>query len=219
MDIYKVERIKLNVKGLIADLPVNVRLIAVTKNTNVEEIKIAVNAGIREIGENRVQEALDKYPFLSYLPIKWHLIGHLQTNKAKKAVQIFDLIHSVDSFKLAESIDRHAKEFNKIQDILIQVNIAEEKTKFGLNKKDVYTMVKNISTLNNVKIKGLMTIAPNVDDKNFIKGTFKELRELKDELAGLDKNIEILSMGMSDDYMLALKEGTNMVRIGRKIFA
>lgn len=219
MDIGKVEQTMLNVQELIVGLPLNIRLIAVTKGIDIEKIKIAVNAGIREIGENRVQEAGEKYPSLFHLNLKWHLIGHLQTNKAKKAVRLFDLIHSVDSFKLAEELDRQAKEFNKIQDILLQVNIAEEKTKFGLNKKDVYDVFKNIKVLNNIKVKGLMTIAPNVSDENLIRDVFKELRELKNKLSELNQDVEILSMGMSDDYLLALEQGSNMVRIGRKIFA
>ena len=219
MDINEVEKIKSNIKNLINSLDNNVRLIAVTKAVDTEHIELAINAGIKEIGENKVQDAVEKYSVLKDMDIKWHYIGHLQKNKVKDAVKIFDLIHSVDGFDLADRIDKYAKSNNKIQDILLQVNVSEEKTKFGLHKGNVDICVNNIKILQNVRLKGLMTIGPNTKDENIIRTVFRELKELRDRFIISNPDMDILSMGMTDDYQIAVQEGSNMLRIGRKIFS
>ncbi len=197
-----------------------VTLVAVTKNRGVGEIRAALDCGILDIGENRVQETLPKYKELqSYQPansanIRWHMVGHLQTNKVAQAVEIFDLIHSVDSLRLAEEIDKQAARINKVQGILIEVKTSPEATKDGVIPQDLAKFFKEVSGFKNLKIKGLMTIAPLVDNAQKARPYFKKLRELYDGISGLS----VLSMGMSDDFEVALEEGSNMVRIGRAIF-
>lgn len=203
-----------------------VKLIAVSKNRSVDEIKEALLAGITELGENRVQEALSKYNELTtngqrLSTIKWHMIGHLQTNKAKEAVRIFGLIHSVDSLRLAQEIDKQAARINKIQDILIEVKTSPEATKSGIKPEDAIEAVRKIGALKNIKIKGLMTIAPLADNSEETRTYFMKLRELKDKinlLSVLCRPLSVLSMGMSDDFEVAIEEGSDMIRIGRGVF-
>jgi len=206
--------------------PASVTLVAVTKNRGVEEIKAAITNGVTDIGENRVQEALLKYQHLSpdtyhLTPISWHLVGHLQTNKAKEAVGIFDLIHSVDSRRLAEEIDKQALKINKVQDCLIEVNVSGEASKFGVKPVAAAGLIKEISGLKNISVKGLMTIAPMADDPEKARPYFRQLRELRDNINTLgiwDLKFGILSMGMTDDFEVAVEEGATIVRIGRAIF-
>jgi len=203
-----------------SSIPPHVTIVAVSKGRSVEQIKEAIEAGIADIGENKVQEALLKYKDLgpktyNLRPIRWHMVGHLQTNKVRDAVKIFDLIQSVDSIRLAREIDKEAAKINKIQDILIEVKTSEEATKFGMPPEQVVDAIKEMRQLKNINIKGLMTIAPLVNNSDKARPYFKVLHELGNKVTG----ISILSMGMTDDYKVAIEEGSNMVRIGRAIFS
>lgn len=219
------ERISLNCLKI--NRPVDsIRLVAVSKNRTPEQVKQAVAAGISDIGENKVQEALAKVNKIRSQPdngqrIKWHLVGHLQTNKVKQAVRIFDLIQSVDSIKLAEEIDKQSKKINKIQDVLIEVNTSGESSKYGFSPDETIEVIRKISNLSNINIKGLMTIAPIVDAPEKTRPYFKMLRELRDKINEYRVSsieYQVLSMGMTDDFEIAIEEGANMVRIGRAIF-
>ncbi|KAB2878262.1 YggS family pyridoxal phosphate-dependent enzyme [bacterium] len=207
----------------------DIQLIAVSKTYGVEEIKEALNAGIHHIGENKVQEAKEKLPILqkdkSLSHVQWHYIGHLQTNKVRQAVELFDIIHSVDSLRLAAEIDRRSYTKDKIMPVLIQVNTSREKPKYGIDPDDTLELVKQVSELKNLKIKGLMTIgaltAATANDTVKIRSYFKKLRELKEFIA--DQNIpnvdmHCLSMGMSNDFEIAIEEGATHLRIGTAIF-
>lgn len=199
--------------------PNTITIVAVTKGRSLEQIKQVVQAGITDIGENKVQEALLKYRLLS--TIKWHMVGHLQSNKAKDAVRIFDLIQSVDSLHLAAEINKHAAKINKIQDILIEIKASHEATKFGLNPDEAVKVIKEITEFKNINIKGLMTIAPIVDNPQKARPYFRMLKELRDKIVSLstmDNELLTLSMGMTDDFEVAIEEGSNMVRLGRAIF-
>jgi len=204
--------------------PKDIKLVAVTKTATIEQIKEAIEAGIKIIGENKVQEAREKYLLLANYNnrnIEWHLVGHLQTNKVKYAVELFDLIHSVDSVKLAEEIDRRSRQFNKISDILIEVNVSGEKTKFGVKPEEVELLLREISPFPGIKVRGLMTVAPLTSDKEEVRLCFRRLRELSEKMVSLSiENIEMeyLSMGMTDDFEVAIEEGSNLIRIGRGIF-
>jgi hypothetical protein len=201
--------------------------VAVSKARTPQQIEEVIQAGISDIGENKVQEALIKYNQLRAMgyelrAIKWHMVGHLQTNKVKDAVGIFDLIHSVDSVHLAQEIDRQAVKINKIQNILIEVKTSGEATKFGLRPEEVIAVIKEMAPFKNIDIKGLMTIAPIADSPEKTRPYFRTLRELKDEInrSSLTKSpLSVLSMGMSDDFEIAIEEGSNMIRIGRAIFS
>lgn len=200
--------------------PQEIKLVAVTKTATLEQIKEAINEGVKIIGENKVQEAKGKYQVLT-TEVKWHLIGHLQTNKVKYAVEIFDLIHSVDSIKLAKEIDKRSVQFKKTIDVLIEVNISGEETKYGYNPEKVEAFLKEISEFSGIRVRGLMTIAPISKNKEEVRPYFRRLRELSERIRDKNiKNIKIdyLSMGMTDDFEIAIEEGANMVRIGRGIF-
>ncbi|MDI6605867.1 MAG: YggS family pyridoxal phosphate-dependent enzyme, partial [Candidatus Omnitrophota bacterium] len=208
--------------------PASVTIVAVTKNRNIEQIKEAVEAGITDIGENRVQEAVLKFRELANLrtceqvTTRWHMVGHLQTNKVKEAVRIFDLIHSVDSARLALEIDRQAAAINKIQGILVEVNTSGEESKFGIKADEAIEVIKEISKLKNINIKGLMTVASVVDNPEKARPYFRILRELRNKICELwtigQYGLWTLSMGMSDDFEVAVEEGSTMVRLGRAIF-
>lgn len=206
--------------------PEEIRLVVVTKGRSPKEIKEAIEAGITDIGENKVQEALQKYKYLApstynLAPIKWHMVGHLQTNKVKEAVRIFDLIQSVDSLKLALEIDKQAAKIGKIQDVLIQVNVASELSKFGLKPDETIAVIEKIRELKNINLKGLMAIASLADNPEQARPCFTMLRQLRDKInqAPSTKHpAPILSMGMSDDFEVAIEEGSNMVRLGRVVF-
>lgn len=203
-----------------------VTLVAVSKGRTSEQIRQAIEAGITDIGENRVQEASLKYKQFSPVNrgpsvIRWHMVGHLQTNKAKDAVAIFDLIQSVDSMRLASEIDRQAARINKIQDILLEVKTSPEAAKFGIKPEDAVEVLKKISALKNTSVKGLMTVAPITDKPEEARLYFRMLRELRDkiyELRVAGCELRILSMGMTDDFEVAIEEGSTMVRLGRAIF-
>ena len=192
--------------------PGEVTIVVVTKNIETEAIKLALESGVKHVGENRVQEARKKIESLSTLvprPV-WHMVGHLQANKAKTAAEIFDIIHSVDSVRLAEAISHHA---SSNLPLLIQVNVSVEGTKGGFVVAELTKAVAEIARLPRLEVKGLMTIAPLVKDPEEVRPIFRRLRELRDALG-----LEYLSMGMSDDFEVAVEEGSTMVRIGRAIF-
>ena len=195
-------------------------LIAVSKTKPVELIKEAYEAGIRDLGENRVQEIVDKYPQLPR-DIRWHLIGHLQTNKVKYIIDKVAMIHSVDSLKLAQEISRQAQKADVTMDILIEVNISMEETKFGVTASDTEALIREISLLPGIRVRGLMTVAPPVHDPEENRAFFCALRQLLVDIGG--KNIDnvfmdCLSMGMSGDYTVAIEEGATFVRVGTSIF-
>lgn len=192
--------------------PAEVTLVAVSKTVDADVIEAAFNAGLRHFGESRVQEAASKIEQLQrFKPdIVWHMVGHLQTNKAKTAASIFDIIHSVDSLKLAETLNDSSRK--KLR-VLIQVNVADEATKSGFALSEVNEAVRQIGRLPNLEIQGLMTIAPLVSDAEEVRPVFRQLRQLRDALG-----LRHLSMGMTDDFEVAIEEGTTLVRIGRAIF-
>ena len=203
--------------------PSEIKIVAATKDVPADLISRAIEAGITEIGENKVQEAGPKYEALSskYPNLTWHMIGHLQTNKVKKALEIFSIIHSVDSLRLAEEIDRRAKEAGKKIDILIEVNTSGEITKFGAPIEAVRQLVRLVSELQNVKVKGLMTVGLLTDDPEKARPSFRMIRDLKEDIDRQkigDIEMKYLSMGMTDDFEVAIEEGSNLVRIGRAIF-
>ena len=197
-----------------------VTLIAVSKTKPVEMLQEIYDENIRDFGENKVQELCSK---MEQLPsdIRWHMIGHLQRNKVKYIVGKVELIHSVDTYRLAEEINIQAKKQNVIVPILVEVNIAHEESKFGISAEDAILLVEEISRLENIRIKGLMTIAPYVENAEDNRLYFRKIKDLSVDIAA--KNIdnvsmEILSMGMTGDYMVAIEEGATMVRVGTGIF-
>ena len=194
-----------------------VTLVAVTKNRTVDLMREVIDCGVKNIGENRIQEATEKFPLLEREVTK-HLIGHLQTNKAKQAVKMFDLIHSVDSEHLAGAIDKAANSIGKIQDILIQVNLAKEDSKSGIYEEDLQKLIDKVDMFQNLRLRGLMLIAPNYDDVENCRPLFRCMKKIFDELRDVRKNFDFLSMGMSHDYKIAVEEGANVVRIGTAIF-
>ena len=201
--------------------PDSVKLVAVSKTKPVEMVQEAVEAGVSILGENYIQEARDKINALPSCAASWHFIGHLQRNKAKYAVKLFDLIHSVDSLKLAREIDHQAKKINKIQKILIQVNIGEDPAKSGAAAKETFELVRQVSRLENLSIQGLMTIPPFFDDPQRVRPCFIALAKLRDDIRSEDiPNIgmEALSMGMTGDFETAIECGATLVRIGTAIF-
>lgn len=200
-----------------------INLIAVSKTFGVEYIQSAYDLGVRDFGENRVQELIEKIDYFSqkYNDIKWHLIGHLQTNKVKKIIGKTYLIHSVDSIRLAEEINRCSLEKGIITNILIEVKISREETKYGVSKEETIELIKSCAGFNNICIKGLMTIAENTEDTNLIRNNFRNVKQLYDSINNLNlpnSNFEYLSMGMSNDYKIGIEEGSNMIRIGSGIF-
>ena len=201
--------------------PETVRLVAVSKTIPTDRVKQAIQAGVTILGENYVQEARAKFNDLAIYPASWHFIGHLQSNKAKYAVRLFDLIQSVDKLKLAREIDKQAKKINKIQEILIQVNISEEASKSGVDVEDAHNLIKDISLLENLSVKGLMTMPPYFNEPEKVQPYFSALRGLRDHLEQQDLfNVTLseLSMGMTGDFEVAIQEGATLVRIGTAIF-
>ncbi|NNL42738.1 MAG: YggS family pyridoxal phosphate-dependent enzyme [Desulfobacterales bacterium] len=201
--------------------PESVRLVAVSKTIPAETVKQAIVAGAKILGENYIQEAKSKFDDLISYPVSWHFIGHLQTNKAKYAVRIFDLIHSVDSVKLALELNKQAGKIGKIQHILIQVNIAGESSKSGISTQDTLNLIQDISVLKNLAIKGLMTMPPFFNEPEKVRPFFKELRNLRETIRRerIDNvDMDELSMGMTGDFEAAIEEGATLVRIGTAIF-
>lgn len=197
-----------------------VLLIAVSKTHSADEINDAIKAGVTDIGENKVQEILEKYDDVD--SVKWHMIGHLQTNKVKYIINKVSMIHSVDSFRLAEEIQKRAKNANLNMDILIQIDPADEETKFGVDPSEAKGLMTDIlESCPNITIRGLMSMVPFSDNPEDVRKYFRKAKELYDELSKIShKNakFDYLSMGMSNDYKVAIEEGSNMVRIGTAIF-
>jgi PLP dependent protein len=199
----------------------SVKLIAVSKTFEKEYIQEAIQAGCLNFGENRIQEAKDKIEAIGRNQVKWHLIGHLQKNKVKFIYDLFDLIHSVDSFELGQAINLGAQTRGVVIPILIQVNIASEVSKSGTEPSHLEELLNKLSNLNGLQIKGLMTIPPLNSDPEKSRQYFAQLRELKDKVVRSNiENIELteLSMGMSGDYKIAIEEGATFVRVGSAIF-
>lgn len=212
--------IKENVKRILTEIPQGVILIAATKGRSVEEIKEAIDAGIKIIGENYVQEAEKKFREIGR-GVKWHLIGHLQRNKVEKALNIFDCIETVDSFSLAKEIDKYAEKKGIIFPVFIEINSGREQQKSGIFPEDIEKFISELSGLKNIKIEGLMTMGPLVDNPEDIRPYCRLTKELFEKIK--EKNIpnlemNYLSMGMSDTYKVSIEEGANIIRIGTAIF-
>ena len=198
----------------------DVTLIAVSKTKPVETLQEAYDLGVRVFGENKVQELTEKYDSLPK-DIHWHMIGHLQRNKVKYIIDKVDLIHSVDSIRLAETIDKEAQKHDLVANILVEVNVAKEESKFGLMPEEVDGFIDEIAKLKHIQVKGLMTIAPFVENPEKNRTVFADLRKLSVDIAkkNVDNvNVSILSMGMTNDYEVAVEEGATMVRVGTGIF-
>lgn len=214
--------IKANIEGIrsrivevcarIKVAPEKITVVCVTKGRPVSQIQEVVGLGLKHIGENRVQEALEKYRQIPNL--RWHMVGHLQSNKVKDALMIFDLIHSVDSVSLARKINEQAFRMNKIQDILLEIKTSPEVSKFGFKEEVLADACAEIIKLKQVNIKGLMTIAPEANTADAARPYFSKLRQLRDQL----NPVWLLSMGMSNDFEVAIEEGADIIRLGRKIF-
>ncbi|MCD6427963.1 MAG: YggS family pyridoxal phosphate-dependent enzyme [Caldisericaceae bacterium] len=209
-----------NVKRILAELPEGVQLEAAAKTRTASEIKEAIEAGVKIIGENYLQEAEKVFPEIGRI-VRWHYIGSLQRRKIKKIVRIFDMIETVSSMEFADEINKRAGQLNKIMPVLIEVNSGKEPQKSGVMPEDCENLVRRISTLPNIKIEGLMTMGPLVDDPEKLRPYFKLTKELFDRIKELElPNVEMkyLSMGMSSSYKVAISEGANLVRIGTLIF-
>ena len=197
----------------------NFTCVAVSKTKPVDDIEKIYNLGHKEFGENKVQELLEKYDKLPK-DIKWHMIGHLQTNKIKKVIPIISLIHSVDSLKLLKKINNEAIKINKVISCLLQINISNENNKYGFSIDQIREIFNNeiLKDFEFIRIKGLMGMASFTENKNQIRNEFNNLKKIFDELKIKYPELKIISMGMSGDYKIAIEEGSNMIRIGSKIF-
>lgn len=219
--LHEVEaKIATSMKKRSADCQDDVLLIAVTKNHDIHAMRQAIDAGVTDIGENRIQEAKEKYETLDR-KVTWHLIGHLQTNKAKQAVKIFDLIHSVDSLHLAEALNKAAAGINKVQKVLVQVNLAHEDSKSGIYEDGLEELLHQVDEMDNLQLMGLMCIAPNYENVEDCRPLFANMKKIYDhikEISWQKGNIKYLSMGMTHDYTIAVEEGANVVRVGTGIF-
>lgn len=212
--------IRNNVLSLLKEIPENVTVVAAAKTRTPQEILEAIDAGIKVIGENYVQEAEKAFSEVGRRA-KWHFIGHLQKNKVKKAVRIFDLIETVDSVDLAIEIDKRCAMIDKVMPVLCEVNIAKEKTKSGVYPEEVEQLIKNISNLTHIKVMGLMTMGPRFGDPENARVYFRKTKQIFENIKKMNiPNVEMkyLSMGMSNSYRVALEEGANIVRIGTRIF-
>lgn len=194
----------------------NVTLVCVTKTVDTDRMREAYESGCTIFGENRVQEMMEKLDF--FPDAHWHLIGHLQKNKVKYIVGKAELIHSVDSFGLAEEINRVAEKRGAMQNVLLEVNISGEKSKYGLTTDEIKDIIIKIRELRNIRVKGIMTMAPKTEDSDYIRWVFREAKKLFDELKKDNPSFDTLSMGMSSDYTVAAEEGATMVRVGSLIF-
>ncbi len=198
----------------------DVELLAVTKTVGVNKVEEAIKLGINNIGENRVQELEKKYDEIGN-KVNYHMIGHLQSNKVKYLIGKTKLIHSLDRMSLAKEINKRSKNKDLITDVLIQVNVAEEKTKFGLKTEEVLSFIEKVLVYENVNIRGLMTIAPHIDDEKELRKIFRSLYNLKEDIISRnykELSMDYLSMGMTNDYKIAIEEGSNIVRVGTGIF-
>ena len=201
-------------------LPKDITLVAVTKNKSIADIRVAIENGVRIIGENKVQEAKQKFTQLGPT-VKWHMLGHLQTNKAKSAAIMFDMVQSVDSDRLVDVLDKTARQLDKKLEVLVEVNIAGEESKFGVKLSDTQALVEYVANKPNLKLRGLMAMAPYVTDSELARPFFREISDvfynLKNKVLN-NNNFNILSLGMTNDFEVAIEEGANLVRIGTGIF-
>jgi len=214
------EIIKTSVTEIVNSIPPEVMLVAASKTRTAEEVQVAIDTGIKTVGYNYVQEAEKIFQIIGN-QVQWHLIGHLQKNKVKKAVKIFDMIETIDSVELAEKVDKECKLNNKIMPVLIEINSGEESNKTGVFPEDVEKLIFQIKDLPNIRIKGLMTMGPRFGDPEKSRPYFKITKKAFDSLKVQNiPNVEMkyLSMGMSNSYQIAIKEGANIVRIGTKLF-
>jgi len=212
--------VKENVKKILSELPEGVELVGAVKTRSPEEILEAIEAGLEIFGHNYVQEAERAIEVIGG-KAKWHMIGHLQSNKAKKAVKIFDMIETVDSLKLAKAIDKACQNIEKVMPVLIEINSGEEPQKAGVMPDDVISLVKDMSELKHIKIMGLMTMGPFSGDPENSRPYFQKTKKIFEEIKRMDfpgVEMRYLSMGMSNSYKVALEEGANRIRIGTKIF-
>jgi len=212
--------IKENVSKILKELPEGVSLVGAAKTRTPQEILEAVEAGLEIIGENYVQEAERAFQVVGG-KVKWHMIGHLQSNKAKKAVRVFDMIETVDSIKLARAIDSACGNIDKVMPILMEINSGEESQKAGVMPEDAISLARDMSELNNIKLMGLMTMGPFAGDPEDSRPYFQKTKKLFEEIEEMGLpgvEMKYLSMGMSNSYKVALEEGANVVRIGTKLF-
>ncbi len=197
-----------------------ITLVAVTKTVDADRINEAVRAGVRVVGENRVQEARDKFTLVEK-GVDWHLIGHLQTNKAKYVPEIFSMVHSVDSVELANELERRCEAAGKVMEALVEVNVSHEESKFGIEPDCAADFLRTVSSCQHIKFRGIMTVAPASEDPELVRPVFADTRRLFEDLKRLKiSNVDLvhLSMGMSSDYEVAIEEGATMVRIGSALF-
>lgn len=208
------------VKRILKNLPAKVELLVATKGRDVKDIECAIAGGVRLVGENYVKEASQKFIAIGH-KVKWHLIGHLQTNKVKYAAKIFDLIETLDSFELANALDRECKKIGKIMPVLIEVNSAKETQKYGILPEEIEGFLEKISEFKHLSLQGLMTMGPWQEDPESLRPYFRKLRELFDKIKNNYGSLlewRYLSMGMSSSYKVAIEEGANIVRLGTVIF-
>jgi hypothetical protein len=197
--------------------PKSIRLVAVSKTVDTGRIREAIDAGVSILGENYVQEAQRKIEEIGH-PVSWHFIGHLQTNKAKAAVRLFDAVHSVDSPALAEELNRRAEQGGRVLPVLIEVNLSGESTKFGADEERVWTLAQKILDLKHLSLQGLMTMPPYFEEPEMSRPYFVRLRDLRDRMVREGIPLKELSMGMSNDFEIAIEEGATYVRVGTAIF-
>lgn len=209
--------IQKNLQKIKKEIGQNVLVVAVSKTKPIDYIKKAYETGHRDFGENKIQEMTTKHNSLPK-DINWHMIGHIQTNKVKYLAPYVSLIHSLDSLKLAKEINKQAIKNKRVIDCLIQYKISTEKTKYGLNENEVMEIIELKDNFEGIRISGLMGMASFVNDKNVIENEFKKLKVLYDKIKYSNKNFKLISMGMTLDYNLAIKNGSNIIRIGSKIF-
>lgn len=220
-DYFKVRENIREVCERVGRNPDEIKIVAVSKTFPLTKILELNKLGQVDFGENQVKELREKYYSISFHDkeeIRWHLVGHLQSNKVKNIIAFINLIHSVDTVKLAEEIDIHSKKINKTIDVLVQVNTSNELQKYGAAPSDAMNICRQISVFEHIKVRGLMTIAKLTDDKNLIRESFRLLKELFDNIKQEINGFEYLSMGMTNDYDIAIEEGSNMLRIGSAIF-
>ena len=208
-----------NILRIISDIPKNVRLVAISKTKSAVEIMMAYETGQRLFGENKIQEMSAKYEDLPK-DIKWHMVGHVQSNKIKYMAPYVDLIHGIDSLKSIKILNKEGVKNNRILNCLLQLKISKEESKFGLGEKQFKEIIYSdeYKEMKNVKIKGLMAMASNTNEKSIIRSEFVHAKKIFDEINNGDKSFEILSMGMSNDYKIAIECGSNMIRLGSLIF-
>ena len=208
-----------NILRIISDIPENVKLVAISKTKSAEDIMMAYETGQRVFGENKIQEMSAKYEDLPK-DIKWHMVGHVQSNKIKYMAPFVDLIHGIDSLKSIKILNKEGVKNNRILNCLLQLKISKEESKFGLGEKQFKEIIYSdeYKEMKNVKIKGLMAMASNTSEKSIIRSEFVHAKKIFDEINNRDKSFEILSMGMSNDYKIAIECGSNMIRLGSLIF-